>query len=151
MSLADHKVLRLLAAAVLTAGLSLHGQDASSGAASKSAKDDSPRTVMVDGVAEPLYKTGRGVSFPKQIYSPDPEFSDEARRRKIEGVVTLSAVVTSKSDTTEIKVLHGRGYGLDEKAIEAVSQWKFRPATKDGKPVSVELAIEVDFRLYHGH
>ncbi len=151
MSLAYHKALRLLAATVFTAGVALCGQEASSGAAGKSAKDDSPRTVIVDGVAEPVYKPGKGVTFPRQIYNLDPEFSDEARRRKIEGVVALSAIVTSKGDTTEIKVLHGRGYGLDEQAVDAVRQWKFRPATKDGNPVSVEVNIEVDFRLYHRH
>ncbi len=151
MGLAFQKVLGVLAATVLTAGLSLHGQEAPGGAPGKCANDDSPRTVIVDGVAEPLYKPGRGVTFPQPIYKPDPEFSDEARRRKFEGVVTLSAIVTSKGDTTEIKVTQGPGYGLDEKALGAVRQWKFRPATKDGKPVSVELNIQVAFRLYHGH
>jgi TonB family protein len=153
MKPAHPKLLRLLAVTVvLTAGCTLYSQEASSDTADKTAtKDSTARTVMVDGVAEPVYHPGKGVTFPRQVYSPDPEFSDEARRRKIEGVVTLSAIVTSKGETTEIRVLHGRGYGLDEKAVDAVRQWKFDPATKGGKPVSVELAIEVDFRLYHRH
>jgi periplasmic protein TonB len=67
---------------------------------------------------------------------------------KIEGVVTLDIVVTSAGKTTQIRVLQGRGYGLDQKAIEAVSRWKFQPATKDGTPVSVEIAVEISFHLY---
>jgi len=61
----------------------------------------------------------------------------------------LTMVVTSEGNTDQIRVTKGIGHGLDEKAVEAVSKWKFQPATKDGKPVSVEIAVEVDFHLYH--
>ena len=104
-------------------------------------------TVVVNGVSEPVYRVRDGVTPPRVIYSQYPEFSEEARRQKVQGVVTLGLVVTSAGKPTRIRVLQGRGYGLDEKAVEAVSQWKFKPATKDGKPVSVEIAVEVDFNL----
>ena len=104
-------------------------------------------TVVVNGVSEPVYKVRDGVTPPHVIYSQYPEFSDEARKQKVQGVVTLGLVVTSAGKPTRIRVLQSRGYGLDEKAVEAVSQWKFKPATKDGKPVSVEIAVEVDFNL----
>jgi len=103
--------------------------------------------IVVNGVSEPVYGVHDGVTPPRAIYSPPPEFSDEARKRKVQGVVTLSAVVTSAGHATRIRVLQSQGYGLDEKAVEAVSKWKFKPATKDGKPVSVKIAVEVDFHL----
>ena len=104
-------------------------------------------TVLVNGVREPVYKAGNGVRPPRPLYQPEPELSNEARKRKIQGVVTLDVVVTSIGKTTQIRVLQGRGYGLDEKAIEAVSKWKFQPGTKDGVPVSVEIAVEFDFHF----
>jgi TonB family protein len=106
------------------------------------------QTVVVNGVSEPVYKVRDGVTPPRAIYSQDPEFSEEARSQKVQGTVMLGLVVTSAGKATQVRVLKGRGYGLDEKAVEAVSQWKFKPATKDGKPVSVEIAVEVDFRLW---
>jgi len=103
---------------------------------------------VVNGVTEPIYKVGPDVKPPRAIYSPEPDFSEEARKRKVQGELTLSVVVTSAGKTTLIRVLQGLGHGLDEKAVEAISKWKFEPATKDGKPVSTEIAVEVDFRLY---
>jgi TonB family protein len=104
-------------------------------------------TVVVNGVTEPVYKVRDGVKPPRAIYSPEPEFSEEARKRKVQGVVVLDIIVTSAGKAVQIRVVQGPGHGLAEKAVEAVSQWKFEPATKDGKPVSVEIAVEVDFRL----
>jgi TonB family protein len=134
---------------LLTGAVALPGQDASNNAATKTGSDVPTRTVMVDGVAEPVYHRGRGITFPELIYTPEPDFSDEARKRHIEGMVVLSAIVTSKGETTDVRVLNGQGHGLDEKAVEAVRRWKFHPGSKDGKPVSVELKVEVSFRLYH--
>jgi len=105
-------------------------------------------TVAVNGVTERIYKVGPDVKPPRVIYSPEPEFSEEARKRKVQGVMTLGLVVTSDGKAAQIRVVQSLGYGLDEKAIEAVSRWKFEPATKDGKPVSAEIAVEVNFRQY---
>jgi len=98
---------------------------------------------------ETIYTPGRnGVTIPRAIKQTPPEYSDEARRKKLEGTVLLSLVVTANGDTADIKVTRALGSGLDEKAIEAVSQWTFEPATKDGKPVAVKIAVEVSFHLY---
>jgi TonB family protein len=140
----------LFLCSLLILGSRLPAQVAAANAAVKAAANDVPtRTVMVDGVAEPVYHRGRGITFPELIYTPEPDFSDEARKRHIEGMVVLSAIVTSKGETTDVRVLNGLGHGLDEKAVEAVRRWKFHPGSKDGKPVSVELKVEVSFRLYH--
>ena len=107
-----------------------------------------PDTVMVNGVAEPVYRPGHGVSIPHATYMPMAEYSDKARKKKINGNVMLSAIITSTGEVADVKVEKGLGYGLDEKALEAVRRWKFQPAMKDGKPVSVGIVIETNFRLY---
>jgi len=104
---------------------------------------------MVNGIAEPVYRTGtKGISLPRPTYRPSAEYSEKARKLKIQGQVILSAVVTSAGELADIKVTKSLGYGLDEKAMEPLRRWKFQPAMKDGKPVSVEITIEQDFHLY---
>ena len=95
-----------------------------------------------------IYKAGvNGVRMPKCQHCPDPEYSPEARKKRYEGVVVLAVVVTAEGKTTDIQVIRSPGMGLDEKAIEAVRKWKFKPAMKDGKPVNVQVPIEITFRL----
>jgi len=100
------------------------------------------------GVGGGLFHIGNGVSPPKAIYSPEPEFSDEARKAKFQGTCTLSLIVSKDGRPSDIRVVGSLGMGLDEKAIEAVSKWKFEPAMKDGHPVPVNIEVEVDFHLY---
>jgi TonB family protein len=87
-------------------------------------------------------------SVPKLIYGPEPEFTDQARRKKIQGVVTLRITVSETGEVTDAVVTKGLGYGLDEKAVEGVRRWKFKPALKDGQPISSTVAVEVNFHLY---
>ena len=89
-----------------------------------------------------------GVSAPRAIYKPDPEYSEEARKAKYQGTVILGLIVDSLGRPKGLKVEHGLGMGLDEKALEAVRNWKFEPAEKDGKPVAVAISVEVQFRLF---
>lgn len=84
---------------------------------------------------------------PRTIYSPPPEYSAEARNARYQGNCVLLVIVEPGGNTSHIRVLSSVGMGLDEKAIEAVKRWKFAPARKDGKPVPVEVAIEVAFHL----
>jgi TonB family protein len=100
------------------------------------------------GTGGGIFHVGGGVSPPRQIYAPEPEFSEEARKAKYQGVCTLGLVVGTDGRPSNIRVLSSLGMGLDEKAIEAVRTWKFEPAMKDGHPVRVEIAVEVDFHLY---
>lgn len=93
------------------------------------------------------YRPGAGITNPIPIYRPEPQYSEEARKAKWQGSVTLSLVVDADGRTKDIHVTKPLGLGLDEKAIEAVSQWKFTPGKKDGKPVPVQASIEVTFRL----
>lgn len=93
-------------------------------------------------------RVGGGVSAPQLIYSVDPEFSDEARRAKYQGVCVVSLVVDTQGNPQRIQIARALGMGLDEKAVEAVKQYKFKPAYYKGRPVPVVIDVEVNFRIY---
>jgi TonB family protein len=96
-----------------------------------------------------LYKIGGGVSAPVPLNNVEAEFSDEARRAKYQGVCIVSLIVDAQGNPQNPRVVRALGMGLDEKALEAVRKYKFRPAMKDGKtPVPVMISVEVNFRLY---
>ena len=95
-----------------------------------------------------VFKVGGGVSAPKALDTPDPEYSEEARKAKYQGTCILWLVVDQSGRPQEIKVARSLGMGLDQKAVEAVRHWKFEPAMKDGHPVAVQINVEVNFRLY---
>ena len=96
-----------------------------------------------------IYPAGRmGVTLPEAIYSPEPSFSEEARKAKAQGVVLLLLVVGKDGHPYNIRLGQSLGMGLDEKAIEAVSRWRFRPATLNGQAVATQIAVQVDFHLY---
>jgi TonB family protein len=85
---------------------------------------------------------------PKVISAPDPEFTEEARRNHVEGTVLLRLTVSENGDVTDAAITKGLGYGLDEKALEAVRRWKFQAPLKDGQPISSTVNVEVSFHLF---
>jgi protein TonB len=93
-------------------------------------------------------RIGGGVSAPELIHSVEPEFSEEARKAKVAGNVLVNLWVDTNGNPTHVRVIRGVGMGLDEKAKEAVLQYKFRPAMENGKPVLVELNVEVNFQIF---
>lgn len=97
-----------------------------------------------------VYRVGNGVSAPVVTYSVEAEFSDEARRAKYEGTVLIGLIVDSQGNPQNVHVVRSLGMGLDEKALEAVRQYKFRPAFNKqlGKAVPVMINVEVNFRLF---
>jgi TonB family protein len=95
-----------------------------------------------------IYNVGGGVSAPRAIYKPEPEYSTEARQAKYQGTVVVSLIVGSDGKAHDVRVARALGMGLDEKAIEAVQQWRFEPAMKDGRPVAVTVNVQVSFRLF---
>jgi TonB family protein len=99
------------------------------------------------GVGGGVFRVGGGVTAPALLFKKEPEYSEEARKAKYQGTVLLYIEVDPNGRATNIKVQRSLGLGLDEKAIEAVKQWKFKPGYKDGKPVTVAATIEVNFRL----
>jgi periplasmic protein TonB len=91
---------------------------------------------------------GGGVSNPVVIHAVDPEFSDEARRAKYQGAVVVSLIVDAQGNPQNIKIQRPLGMGLDEKAIEAVREYRFKPAMYQGHPVACDILIEVNFHIY---
>jgi len=101
------------------------------------------------GTGGGLYHRGEGASDPAIISQVDPEFSEEARKAKFQGLCVLSIIVEPDGTPSNIRVSSSLGMGLDEKAIEAVKKWKFRPSMKDGRPVRYgPVEVDVDFHLY---
>ncbi len=94
-----------------------------------------------------IYSVGNGVLPPTLVFKVDADYSTEARKAKYNGTVHLSAVVNTSGRAEDIKVVRSVGMGLDEKAIESVSQWLFTPGTLDGRPVNTRAVLEVNFRL----
>jgi TonB family protein len=96
-----------------------------------------------------VYSPGGNVSAPVPIYQPDPEYSEEARKLKMQGAVLVRAIVGTDGHVLQASVEHPLGYGLDERALQSVRSWRFKPAMKDGRlPVAVQVYVSVDFRLF---
>jgi periplasmic protein TonB len=94
-----------------------------------------------------VYQIGGDVTAPVLVTKIEPEYSEEARKAKYSGTVLLSIVVDASGFPRDIHVIRSLGLGLDEKAIEAVARWRFRPGMKAGHPVATQAEVEVNFRL----
>lgn len=101
------------------------------------------------GSGNGVYTPGTGgVTLPVPIFTPEAEFSDEARRQKYQGVCAISVIIDAQGNPQSPRVVRALGMGLDEKALAAIMRYRFKPARKDGKPVAVRMTVEVNFRLY---
>lgn len=96
-----------------------------------------------------VYRAGEGVQPAKIVHRVEPHYTPQARREMIQGIAVLEVVVDEKGEPGRVSVLSPLGFGLDERAIQSVSRWKFEPGTKDGKPVATVATVEVNFRLFH--
>jgi TonB family protein len=115
--------------------------------------DDSSRnsTMRSNGTAANLGATirvGGPVKPPRVVHQPEPQYSEFARKTGIHGIVTLGLVINKDGVPEEVQIVGPLGAGLDAKAVQAVERWKFQPAQKDGQPLAVRIAVEVDFHLY---
>jgi TonB family protein len=109
--------------------------------------------------ADGTYHVGNGVSAPKLVDSVDAMFSDAARRKKIEGATVVALIVGTDGLPKNVHTAHSAAEGvqpklrkaassLDEKALEAVRQYRFEPSTYEGTPVPVAITVEVNFHIY---
>jgi len=96
-----------------------------------------------------VYTPGNGVSLPKVTREVRPEYSNEARENHIEGVVMLDAVVLSDGAVGDVEIAESLDtmYGLDANAVKAMKQWQFEPGKKDGKPVAVQIHVQMKYTL----
>ena len=101
------------------------------------------------GSGDTIYMPGiDGVSKPVALFTPDPDFSDEARRNHYQGICMIAIIVDAHGNPRNPRIVRHLGMGLDEKALDAVRRYRFRPALRQGKPVAVAITVSIDFRLY---
>jgi len=123
--------------------------EASRGSGSSPANSSESSVVkLVDSTGGGMMRVGHGVTPPHVMFAPEPEFAEPARVAKYQGTLTLMLVVGKDGIPTNVHVVSPLGCGLDLKGVQAVRTWRFKPAEKDGQPVRVEIAVEVDFHLY---
>ena len=99
------------------------------------------------GPSVSVYQIAGNVRAPEKLFAPDPIYPEEARQARVQGVVILQTIIDAMGNVTNIRVLKGLPSGLTEAAVEAVSQWRFRPATMEGEPVWVHYMITVSFSV----
>lgn len=99
------------------------------------------------GTGGGAYRVGGSVLAPRPLATPDPEYTEQAREAKLQGMCVLGLIVGADGKPRDLRVVRKLGMGLDEKAIAAVSLWVFAPATKDGAPVAVQITVQVMFKL----
>ncbi len=114
----------------------------------ETAKPDEPAADEATVLYGPVGRIGKGVTPPKLVSQTEPEFSEQARSAKYQGVVVLSFIVDKTGQVRNIRIMRPVGFGLDQKAVATVSRWRFNPAEKNGEPVAVEIDAEVAFHLY---
>ncbi|MEM9558169.1 MAG: TonB family protein [Acidobacteriota bacterium] len=111
------------------------------------APDVGPSSVYGGRFDGEAFEVGNGISKPVAIHKPQPRFTEDARQRRIQGVVILSLVVDADGAVKNLRVVKGLPMGLTESALETVSNWRFKPATKDGVPVPVNFHLTIGFWL----
>jgi TonB family protein len=113
-------------------------------------KDPPPSNPENAGDAkEKIFHVGEiRVTAPKPKYTPEPEFTDAARKERYQGSIGINVIVNPEGRITKPRIVRPLGLGLDENAIEAISKWRFAPGTRDGQPVSVAVYIQVDLHLF---
>lgn len=98
------------------------------------------------GTGGGVYHPGSGIDPPRLLREVKADYTEDARRRGISGEAVFEIVVRADGSVGEIRMLQGLGYGLDQRAIDALRQWRFAPATLKGTPVNVLVEVSVEFR-----
>ena len=131
----------------------LRSQNREAEAAPLETRSKAIRSNQVESISAALvlagqaYRVGGGVSAPSLLFKVEPQYSEEARAIKLAGAVLVTLVIDIDGRATNMTVTRGLGFGLDEQAVTAISNWRFKPGTKDGVPVPVMAQVEVNFRL----
>jgi len=107
---------------------------------------DEPAVAETDEPEEPL-QIGGDVLAPIRIHAPQPQYTEAAKKARIQGVAIAQAIVDKEGNVTDVKILKGLPMGLDHEALKAIRTWKFEPATRNGEPVSVYYTITLRFSL----
>ncbi len=108
---------------------------------------DAPPGYGSFGDGEGPFNVGGDIRAPVKIHDPQPGYTEEARMARIQGVVLLRTVIDPEGNVTRLEVLKGLTLGLTESALETVKQWKFKPATRNGRPVAVYYHLSINFSI----
>ena len=100
------------------------------------------------GYSGPVYAVGGNVTEPVPIYQPEPRYTEEARVAKLEGTDVCTVVVDASGAVADVRLTRGLGKGMDERVIQTLRTWKFKPGMKKGKPVPVRVIVETSFRMF---
>lgn len=95
-----------------------------------------------------VYSPGSEVKQPRPISTPDPVYSEQARQAGFQGTLVLRMIIDKDGHPRDVRIARPLGLGLDDKAVEAVQGWQFKPAEREGEPVAVQMDVEVTFRLF---
>jgi len=106
-----------------------------------------PPTPTDGGTIKGVFSVGGNVSAPVPIFKPEPPYTDEARKAKLQGIVVLLIIIDELGNVTDCRIMKPLGMGLDEKAVETVKTWKFKPSLKNGTPVSVRVVVQIPMGL----
>jgi TonB family protein len=140
------------AASAMLAKVIAPPEDAGANSVAESAKGQQkpgPYTQRISSWnGEQVFPLGHGVVAPRPVFTPEPEFSEKARRAGVGGTVVLNVIVDRAGKVAKVSVDRSVGMGLDEQAVETVKTWRFQPALREGEPVAVEMSIQVSFNLY---
>ena len=120
------------------------------GASAKTDTKNGGPTDARDKIDGPVYQVGGSVTPPVAIHTADPKYSKQARTAMFSGQVVVSMIVGTDGKPHNVHILRGAGMGLDEEAIKAVEQYRFKPATQNGKPVAVYVNVQVNFQIKDG-
>ncbi len=121
-------------------------QEAGGSAEAPKSSQTAPRSGEPD--AKGVYRVGGLVRPPVLVSRVDPEYSERARKKKISAEIQVDTVIDAKGVPRDLVVVNPAGYGLDEAAVKAVSQYRFKPALREGVAVPVYLSVGVSFRIY---
>jgi TonB family protein len=102
-----------------------------------------PKTAL--GQPDKIATIGHGVQPPQPVFTPEPAFTDRASREDFEGIVVLNVVINKTGRVQNIRLVRPLGMGMDEAAVDTVKTWRFKPSTRNGEPMDVEMNIEVAF------
>jgi len=119
---------------------------AASAPANSADRDKSESSDADHASSEPVYELAAGITAPRVVRQVNPEYSPGSRGVRVVGTVMVALVVTSEGSAKNVHVTRGLDKDVDQSAVDAVKQWRFAPAKKDGKPVAVRIAIEIQFR-----
>lgn len=106
------------------------------------------RATLDEAQYGPIKKIGHGVSVPVVTYQVEPRFTEAARKKVFSGSVLVGLIVDKNGIPQSVHIIRGVGMGLDESAMAAVSQYRFKPAMENGEPVAVRLNVEVNFQIF---